>query len=559
MKARILHIFLFFLSVHCAMAATIDCKPVVRVVTYAASGDTLAQGHGFFISADGELLAPYALFKGAARAEVIDWKGKNYPVSYIIGASSSEDLVRARCVARKVAFLRVSDTGATQGESLLQLYYDTSKKAQAEEISAIDVTDYKTYKYLTVSTKNADHYVGCPIANADGAVVGVVQKNLQKDAQTACAIDARFGSALVVTVSSALNADLRAISMPRVLPTNEDEAFSYIYMLSRVARDSVQFVSASADFTERYPANVKGFTEVATFFANHREYAKADEAIGRALALRDRQDEVRSTLCDIIYQKALYAPEPVYKDWTLERALAESEQAYALRPDTAYILQQANCLFGLKRYVEAHDRYLVGAKYSHQPAELYFYAANALEHADGDKEQVIALLDSAILSLPRPYRADDAPYLLARAQRLEAVEKYRAAVLDYNEYEKAIGARNLTARFYDIRQAAEQKAHMYQQAIDDLNSAIAISKTDDERGLYQLEIAFIYLRAGMNEECIEAAQRSLTLLPENPDAYKAMGIAHGELGHKADALNHLSRAQALGDPDVHTLIEHYAK
>ncbi|MCQ2266900.1 MAG: tetratricopeptide repeat protein [Bacteroidaceae bacterium] len=536
-----------------------DCKSVVRVVSFTAAGDTLQQGYGFFTSAEGEVVAPYTLMRGASRAEVVDWKGVKHPVEIILGANSSYDLVRMRCQAKKMAYLSLATDSVAVGQPLHQLYYATSKKAQPHEARILTSSPYQAYSYHTVSTANEQQYVGCPLINERGEAVAVVQYNVARKAESACAIDARFVSTLVISPTSALNADLRAILMPRDLPAEENDAFSYIYMLHRLAKDSVQYEGASRIFTERYPHNVKGYMETASFYATHRNYARADEAITAALNLKDREDEVHYTLSDIIYQKALNQPQPAYKDWTLERALSESETAFALRADTLYLIQQANCLFGLERYMEAHDRFLTAALYSRQPAELYFYAANSLEHTQAEPERVIALLDSALATFSRPYPAQAANYLLARAQRLDAAQKYRAAVLDYNEYEKAVGAKNLSARFYDIRQAAEQKARMYQQALDDLHTAVSISPDDNARGLYQVEIAYLYIRVGLFAEAVEAAEQSLNYLSENPDAYRALGIAHGEQGHKADALSNLSRAQALGDEDAHTLIEQYSK
>lgn len=512
-----------------AMAGGPDCKSVVQIVSFNAAGDTLHTGYGFFTSADGEAVVPYSVMKGAYHAELTDWKGKIHRVTSILGASSTYDIVRLQSDAKKMAALSLASVPPAKGDALQQLYFTTAKKALPDTAHVVSAEPFNGHQYLTISTPNEARFMGCPLLNAQGEVVAIAQHNLDRNATGACAIDAQFVPELTIAAGSALNADLRSIYIPRALPSDEEEAFTYLYMLHRVAQDSTQFASAATLFCERYPANIKGLTETATFYANHRNYSAADESITAALKLGKQEDEVRSVLSDIIYQKALRHPQPAYADWTLERALSESERAYALRPDTAYLLQQAHCLFGLERYQEAHDRFLTVAKTSQRPAELYFYAADALERTGAEADKVIALLDSAMATFSRPYPAEAGTYLLARAQRLDEAGKSRAAVMDYNEYEKLIGARNLNARFYDIRQAAEQRARMYQQAIDDLGTAISLATTSEERADYQAEIAVVYLTVGMNKEAEEEAKKALAIMANHEIALKVIELCHQDL------------------------------
>ena len=117
-----------------------------------------------------------------------------------------------------------------------------------------------------------------------------------------------------------------------------------------------------------------------------------------------------------------------------------------------------------------------------------------------------------------------------------------------------IGPRNLTDRFYDLRSQAEEKAHMYQQALDDLHTAIAIA----EQPLpYQIDEAALLLNVGEYQRAIDAAQKVLTQWVDNADCYKIIGVAHGELKHKAEALKYLQRAKDLGDKSVDNFIEKY--
>lgn len=525
-KILLLAILSCTIGLHIAVAATLDCRSVVRVISFTEKGDTLQQGYGFFCTPKGEAIVPYSILQNAHRAQVIDFKGNTYPVTLILGASSSYDMVRFQCAAKKSIALPLAQSPVGKGEALQQLYYTTNKKAPLYATIANEVENYEDYTYLTTTVPNEARYIGCPLVNTQGEVVAICQRNVNPKAETACAIDVRFAGKLGITSSNALYGDLRHIQIPCNLPATEEEAFSFLYLSHRISKDSALCANACQLFTEKYPQNVKGYTECALFLAENKQYEQAEAAIEKAFKVGKQKDEVHSTLSEIIYRKAITANEAPYKDWTLERALAESEKAYALRPDTAYLLQQAHQHYALKHYQEAHDRYVAVAANSLRPSELYYYAANSLELAKGDSTQVLALLDSAVVHLQKPISAADASYLFIRAQHLEAAGQYRKAIVDYNDYETAVGIRNLRPRFYDIRQAAEQKARMFQQAIDDLHTAVSISTTDNERGLYHTEAAYIYLQVGMNDEAIEEASKALQYIPEHDDALNCIKYAN---------------------------------
>ena len=95
--------------------------------------------------------------------------------------------------------------------------------------------------------------------------------------------------------------------------------------------------------------------------------------------------------------------------------------------------------------------------------------------------------------------------------------RYRDAVADYNKYEQLIGPRNLNEQFYDLRSQAEEKAHMYQQAIDDLHTAIALASNPIP---YQIDEAALLLNIGEYQKAIEIAQQVAKKLPNNADCNK---------------------------------------
>lgn len=543
-------------------------KAVFNIITYHADGTVLHSGNGFFIRPDGVGVAPYAIFEDAARAEVFDYEGTKYQVTRILGANSIYDLVAFRIGSEgKNEFFDLSQAQPAQaGMSVLLKNYSTDKKAPAQTITIQKADPFDQYLYYHISSGNEPSNVGCPLYNKDGALIGIVQQNVDDSSEEACAIDARFLATLNIEATSVLNSDLRAIHIPKAIPGNADDALTYIYMLSNA--DSTELVTALDDFIAAYPDRVEGYVQRGTFFANHGAYDRCESDFAQALSMAEsetstmKQDEVHNEYSKIIFQKVVYRPNPPYKDWTLDRALEEATQAQSLNPSPNYMLQQGRCLFSKKDFQAAYEKFheICTTKQFDEnwsptaQAETWFYAAQSLELAGGDSMQVIALMDSTIANLPTPLTPTTAQYLLQRAQRLEKVGQYRKAVFDYNQYETVVGPKNLNAYFYFIREQAELKAHMYQQALDDIRTA---GNMDPSNPNYRIEEALILLQTGLYKEAIDVCEKLLVTLPENPDCYKIIGIANGELGNKQKAITALTKAKSLGDSTVDTFLQKY--
>lgn len=543
-------------------------KAVLNVITYKADGSVLRSGYGFYISEDGTGVAPYSLFEDAARAEVFDFAGKRSAVTRILGANSTYDLVTFQTAAeKKCEYFDPAQTATPAvGATLYLRKYTTDKKDPTAKANVTKADAYGKYKYYHISAENTAPNMGCPLFNEDGALVGIVQPNVEDSATEACAIDARFVPTLSISATSALNSDLRAIHIPKALPSNAKDALTYIYMLGNA--DSTELATALNDFIATFPEKVEGYVQRATFFANHRLYDQCEADFAEALTRAEAEDatmkadEVHNEFSKIIFQKAVYSPQPPYKDWTLDRALAEAEQAFSLNPSPNYLLQQGRCLFSKKDFQKAYEKFYqicsspqfdAGWSPTAQ-AETWYYAAQSLELAGGDSLQVLAMMDSVINNLPTPLTPATAQYLLERARRLEKAGQYRKAVFDYNQYETVVGPKNLNAYFYFIREQAELKAHMYQQALDDIRTAAILSPEDPN---YKIEEALILLQTGLYKEAIAACKKLLQTIPENPDCYKIIGIANGELGNKQEALSALNKAKSLGDPTVDQFLEKY--
>ena len=540
-------------------------KAMLNVFVYDANNKLLGSGNGFFISADGTAVSQYALFRNASRAEVVDSKGTRYDVSRILGASDSYDLVKFSVSGvKKCDFFHITTDSVAQGAELSLATYTTNKKTTAAPVSVTSVENYDNYKYYGISAANEKDYWARPLVDGQGNLVAISQRNVGKEAKTSYAIDARFINELSIKPYSALSRDLSGIKIPKALPTSPKEALNYIYMLP--ASDSVAVHTAYADFISAYPDLADGYIGRAALNCASGNYAAADADVRMALSKVEgatpndsltSADGVHFQYSNLMYRTLAQDPDSKAKDagWSFEKACAEAEAAYAIKPYMLYVDQQGKCLFAQKKYGEAYAKFKQATEdKQYASSEIYYCAARSLELAGGDSTKVLALLDSAVTCIPQPVNARNAQYYIERSQRLIRMNRFRDAVKDYNEYQKAVGSNNLTDQFYFLRYQAEMEAHMYQQAIDDIHTAIAHSSTPL---VYRLEEAYALLRVSEFERAVETAQSVLKELPENPDCYKIIGIAYGELGKKALAQQNLQKAKALGDDTVDTFIQKY--
>lgn len=549
-------------------------KAVVNVIAYDAQGNVLNSAYGFIFGATTDkvnVVAPFLTLKGASRAEVIDWKGQRADVQRIIGASSDYDmsLFSAALNMKKGTAIWGEGAKASKDQTLQVAYYSTDKKALPETTTVTTVDEYNGHNYYEISLPNEERFFGCPLLDAEGNVVAVVQKNVQKEATTACAIDVNFVHDFQKKSSfSALSADLNAILIPKSLPEGDGEQQSYLYLLFHSAQDSTLVITASNDYLAQPDADPKVYADRATYYATHGDYKAADADIQKAVqqgtawaATHGAQSlaDIYNAQSLLMYNKVVYGsadPDP-YPAWTLDAALEASDKAYATEPLPAYMLQKGQVLFSLQKYQEAYEAFTAVNATEIANQQTFYFAANSLERAGGPDEQIVALLDSAVNRLPQPYNAEAAPYLLARAQHLDNAGLHRRATADYNEYEKLVGTRNLNAYFYYLRMQSEVGSRMYQQALDDIHTAILRAETAEDKADYLYDCACLQLQVAMYDECIESCKQLLELVPTHAEGYKICGVAYGEKKVKAQAVQYLKKAVELKAENAEKLLEKY--
>lgn len=559
-------------------------KAIVAIITYDKNNELLHEGTGAVISADGIVIADYALFKGACRAICVDQGGTQYNVERILGADESYNAIRFKVNAKKLATVPIATSTAGQpGTATYALGFTKAKVTicPAALIEKKDLVkestvggedpDAPAYAYYTLNRAFPEQQTGQLLFDNEGKLLGII---LSPIGNKSYAIDANFARNLSIKAIQTKSASLALsnVNIRRGLPETMEEALVYIYFQSRTANND-DYLDMLNLFIDTYPQNAEGYERRATPLTDLHRFDEADKDLQTYLRLAADKAQAAANVAQAIYTKLVYQPEPAYEKWNydtaigyIDQAIGTASQAVATAAsDSArtvadalllqYRLQKAQMLMGKKDERGAlliYDEVNAGP---HRSAAT-FYAASMAHEAAGDSLDVcIALMDSAVACFTDPLPQEAANYIMRRGQLYNAAGQYRKAAADYDQYCYLYNNR-VSASFYYDRSQIELKARLYQQALEDIDRAI---KLQPQEPLYYVEKSAMQLRFNMIDECIASAEQCLRLDGNMPDAYRIMGYALLQKGEKDKARYNLEKAIELGDETAKTIIETYLK
>lgn len=534
-------------------------KAVFSIVTYTKDGQIMSTGNGFYIDEQGTGVSDYSLFKGAERAIIITANGKELPVKYMMGANDMYDVVKFKTdFDKKAEALQPATLPSSTGETVYLVPYSTQKssKGQTGTIAKVDTIGEQQY-YYTLTMQTTEKTVSCPIMNAAGQVVGMIQKNNDPESKESFAIGIRYLTDLTINALSVNDLALNSIGIKKGLPEDESQALVYLYMASGVYAPN-QYFDLLNDFISQYPNNMEGYLRRATYYINigdDTHYALAVEDLKKMLDVAEKKDEAHYNIAKLIYSYQLnIGDKKPYASWTFDYALNEINEALAITQEPIYYQLQGDIYFAMQKFTEAYTAYDKVNKSKLASAATFYSAAKAKELIEGtDKKEVIALMDSAIAFYPKPYGKDAAPYLYERARIKSDMEDYRGAVTDYNDFYDAMLGQT-SAEFHLIRSQAELNCRMYQQAINDINKAVEL---DPNNVTYWVEKGGIHIRVNQAAEAIQALTRAIKMDPENAPAYRMLGYAQIQNKEKNKGLANLQKAKDLGDEVADGLLQKY--
>ena len=528
-------------------------QAVFTLKTFGADGSLLGSSNGFFVGENGEALSSFTPFKGASRAVVIDAQGKEWPVECLMGANDMYDVAKFMVTVKKPTTLTLA-ASAANGTTAWMLPYTVKKAPECIQGTVSSSESFQgNYAYYTLAMQVPEQHAGSPVLNDNGEVLGLLQPAAGgAAATTSYAVSATFANDLRISGLSLNDPALRSTNIAKALPDQLDEALLTIYMAATVM-DQAQYEELLNRFIQKFPDAADGYIYRARIAAAKGDFAAANADMKQALSVGDKKDDTHYQFAQMIYQKEVYQHDQPFSEWNLDLALEESRKANSLNPQPVYLKQQAQILYVQKKYDESFKLFEQLTQTPLRDADI-FYSAAQCKLQLGEREQMLALLDSAVNTFTKPYIKTAAPYLLARANALFDAGKYRPAVNDYNDYE-ALMASQLTAEFYYQREQAEMAGHLYKQALEDIVRATEMAPAEP---IFFAEKANVELRVGKTDEAIATAQQSIRISPDNSDGYLILGLAQCLKGQKEEGLKNLNKAKELGNSQAQSLIDKYS-
>ena len=531
-------------------------KAVFSIVTYDKDNNIKATGNGFYIDNQGTALSDYSLFEGATRAVVINANGNQQPVEVILGANSMYDVVKFRTpVDKKQVSLKIASQPLKNGEAVYLMPYSTQKETLCQRGSVTSADSIGKHFYYTLQLKTNEKMVSCPIMNVNGEVVGMIQKNATTESEESYAIGSSYGEALEISALSFSDAALNGIGIKKALPDTEDQALIYLFMSSEQL-DKDAYWNVLCDFIKQYPNSHEGYIRRANLYMHgddESKYPLASEDLKNAIAMAVNKEEAKFQASKAIYAYlvSLNGKEG-YAEWTYDKALEIIREAIQANDQPVYTQLEGDILFAQRDYSGAFTSYDKLNKSSLVSSGTFYSAAKAKQLMEGsDLNEVIALMDSAIVHLNKPYLSDAAPYFFERAELNAQAKRYREAVLDYNTFYKAVNG-DVNALFYYQREQSAMQCRMYQQALDDINKAVELA-ADDEN--LWAEKGVVHLRVNQLDEAINAFEKAISVNAEYAAGYRMLGYCQSLKKMKKEAKANYQKAKALGDTVVDQLLE----
>jgi Trypsin-like serine proteases, typically periplasmic, contain C-terminal PDZ domain len=149
---------------------------VVSIITYTPDGKPLAQGSGFFINQQGDVITNRHVLEGAGRAEIKTASGKVYPLEAILADDEEGDLIRfsVKIPAQEAIPLSLSKSVPEVGEKVIVIGNLLGLEKTVADGIVSAVRDIPAFgKILQITAPISRGLSGSPVVNMEGEVLGV--------------------------------------------------------------------------------------------------------------------------------------------------------------------------------------------------------------------------------------------------------------------------------------------------------------------------------------------------------------------------------------------------
>jgi len=454
----------------------------VLIVTYDSKGDPLAQGSGFIISQNGEIITNRHVIEDAYKADVKTSDGKIYKVADILSVDSEGDIVRLSLNGVKSKIfspLTLSNSVPQVGEKILVIGNPLGLEQTVSDGIVSAVRDIPAFgNIIQITAPISPGSSGGPVINMKGEVLGIATFQYIEGQNLNFAVPADRIDKLVVNQGSTLAN--WSIGNEGNLPSSYDNLY----------RAGLSFVWA-AEYEKAIPYFERAVKK-------NPNYADAHFRIGYCYAMLGR------------YQECIEA----------------NKQAIRIKPDYA----NAHCNLGLAygevgRYKEGIEALKQAIRINPDDVDFHFNLGWVYFNS-GNYQESVESYKQALRIKP-----DDASVYCNLGISYEKLAKYKEAI---ESYKQAIRIEPDDFMAHSSLGSAYSQVGRTQEGIEAYKMAIKIKP---DYFIAYFNLGRTYEKLGKYEEAKESYKQAIKIEPGEAHAHYYLGCVYLAIGDKGSALN----------------------
>ena len=537
-------------------------KAVFTVEATTKTGVT-NKGNGFFIQENGEAVSDYSVFRNAETAVVVTADGNKLPVTRILGADETYDVIRFQvAVPKKTEFLPLVKTPVTSATKAIML--PSKEEKVLKESAILEITKMNgSYDYYKIEMPLPKSHEGLPLLNENGEVFALAQADASDKGNT-YGISVAYIKDIHIASMDLFKRTYTDIGIRKAWNKDMDEALiSLLFLASK--EDPPAFLETLNDFIATFPDSTEGYRNRASHYAYNRKELEPSETeqlrmLDLAMADMDRIEKMSKDKGNVFYQKAqlifnIASSDTTlqYDKWSIAKAQENLQKAFATDDQPIYHQLKGDIAFYLNNFTEAATEYAIVNQSPIASSATFYMEAKSKQQLEGSNFlEIIALIDTAIL---KSTGNEASGYLLENAELKMQFGLYEQAIKDFDQYYLLASGKVNDAFFY-YREQAKFRHNDLMGALSDIEQAILMNK---DNAIFHAEKASILLRMQDLDGAQVAAKKAISLDPDFASTYRLLGICLVRQDKKTEACQQFTKAKELGDQVVERLINEHCK
>jgi tetratricopeptide (TPR) repeat protein len=332
---------------------------VVMVRTFDRKGDALGVGSGFIVTAGGELISNYHVFRGSHHAEVETAQGK-FRVDKVLDSDSRNDLVRLSLgkTGHRFTPLKMSDSTPQVGESIMVIGNPMGLETTVSNGIISAQRKFPPFgRVIQITCPISPGSSGSPVLNMQGDVIGVATFQMSEGQNLNFAIPITYARALKTTEGK----DLASVNFENseLIQSQEEPFEKGVILYSRQQyEEAIPFFKKAV---EKNPQHAEAYYHLGLCYKELKT-TDAVEAFKKAIQLKED------------YVEAYFHLGVTYTRLNMqEEAINSFREALRINPDYDEALMNLGIAYGIAKKYSAAVAALEKSVAIFPEAKAYYY------------------------------------------------------------------------------------------------------------------------------------------------------------------------------------------